>query len=643
MKILVYIRNCTNVYKLCLLAGMLIITLQLKAGCTANYTFTVNDSTRTVTFTNHSTGGTTLYYSWNFGDGNYSSIANPIHQYTSSGYYLVCLTLWSFPDSCTKTFCDSIYIKGSNVCKADYTSWPDSLSTTKINFSGSNSNGNNLKFVWNFGDGSPTYNSTSSTAQHTYTTAGTYLVCLTVSNMKDTLCTNMKCDSIHVYKPIIPCKAKLSMYKDTVPFSGKYIFYSTGSTGNNIMYRWNFGDGSPLYTTPALSVTHVYATSGKYLVCLTVFNSKDSTCNHSVCDTIIVDKGKVMCKAKMIIYKDSISNKGIYNFYGQGSIGNGLTYLWSYGDGSPSIYSTNPNAQHTYTHTGYYRVCLSIYSSKDSCEDMVCDSIFVLVRTVDCKADFEIFHTSSYFLSRVFSAKNSTGNNLLYTWDFDDGSLIQSFDYAMNWHDFSKQGSYKVCLTVRSKDDSTCYDKKCILLPLDTTYCNAHFTYLVDSLDGGGGRKFIPDISSQQYYYFWNFGDGQKSNQIQPYHYYVVPGLYYECLTIVNSLDSCSDTYCDSIYIPKLTGVISTLTKQPLIELFPNPIISTLNITIQSFQTDKYQFQIKNTLGETMEVIDRKLNQGESTISINTDNYPHGIYFIEIHHSQNVSVKRFNK
>ena len=49
-----------------------------------------NNDTATVTFTNNSTNATT--YLWDFGDGTQAITANPIHQYTGVGVYVVSLT-----------------------------------------------------------------------------------------------------------------------------------------------------------------------------------------------------------------------------------------------------------------------------------------------------------------------------------------------------------------------------------------------------------------------------------------------------------------------------------------------------------------------------------------------------------------------
>ena len=71
---------------------------------TANFSESISGNT--ATFTNLSTSiANTLNYSWNFGDGNTSSIANPSHTYTSSGTYTITLIASNciFSHTITKT------------------------------------------------------------------------------------------------------------------------------------------------------------------------------------------------------------------------------------------------------------------------------------------------------------------------------------------------------------------------------------------------------------------------------------------------------------------------------------------------------------------------------------------------------------
>jgi hypothetical protein len=68
--------------------------------------FSESISGNTTTFTNSSSSvNSTLNYSWNFGDGNTSSIQNPSHTYTTNGTYTVTLIASNciFSDTITKT------------------------------------------------------------------------------------------------------------------------------------------------------------------------------------------------------------------------------------------------------------------------------------------------------------------------------------------------------------------------------------------------------------------------------------------------------------------------------------------------------------------------------------------------------------
>ena len=65
--------------------------------------FTMNNVGNTVTFTSTSTGGN-LTYNWDFGDGNSSTDANPVHTYAANGLYTIVLTV---TNSCDNASCQN--------------------------------------------------------------------------------------------------------------------------------------------------------------------------------------------------------------------------------------------------------------------------------------------------------------------------------------------------------------------------------------------------------------------------------------------------------------------------------------------------------------------------------------------------------
>lgn len=82
-----YFVTVTDTITGCSLTDSVLVTVN--ATPVASFT-SVTGAAGLVTFTNNSTNATS--YSWNLGDGNTSSVANPAHTYTANGVYKVTLT-----------------------------------------------------------------------------------------------------------------------------------------------------------------------------------------------------------------------------------------------------------------------------------------------------------------------------------------------------------------------------------------------------------------------------------------------------------------------------------------------------------------------------------------------------------------------
>ncbi len=141
-------------------------------------------------------------YFWNFGDGSTSTLQFPNHQYSSPGIYTVCLVVGTA--ICTSTYCDSIEIDTTINNPIGCNAYFVFTQLSPYNLVGVNlSNGTNLNFSWDFGDGSPLVS--GAYPSHQYANTGSYIVCLTVSDFfgcSDTYCDTLTVDSLGniVYK-----------------------------------------------------------------------------------------------------------------------------------------------------------------------------------------------------------------------------------------------------------------------------------------------------------------------------------------------------------------------------------------------------------------------------------------------------------
>ena len=220
-------------------------------------------------------------YFWDFGDGNTSTQASPNYTYAAPGTYYYCLTV----DSCP-TVCDSVVVIDACNVYAFFSTYNFGNGNYAFyNYSGGSAL-NGLSAYWNFGDGntSNTYD-----ANHTYTTNGTYVVVLAVMNSTVYgTCMDYFTATITITDATSPvtCNAAFVMYTDS-SYNGVIVVNS--STGSNLSYFWDFGDGN---TSTQAYPNYTYSTAGPFYLCLTV--TGDSSCTSTYCDSI--DAGGIVLK-----------------------------------------------------------------------------------------------------------------------------------------------------------------------------------------------------------------------------------------------------------------------------------------------------------------------------------------------------------
>ena len=214
--------------------------------------------------------GTIAAYAWTFGDGSTANGPTATHQYGAGGSYDVTLTVTDNKGASTN-LTKKVTVTPPNVAPAAaFTSGGAALTKSFDASESSDSDGTVAAYDWAFGDGET---GTGSTVDHTYATAGTYDVELTVTD--DDGATNSVTKSVEVSPPNAAPHAAFTSAKTelvlSVDGSG-----STDSDGTVDSFAWDFGDGG---TGTGKTATHTYPGAGTYSVKLTVTDddgSKDS-------------------------------------------------------------------------------------------------------------------------------------------------------------------------------------------------------------------------------------------------------------------------------------------------------------------------------------------------------------------------------
>jgi PKD repeat protein len=258
---------------------------------TADFDFTISNGA-TVLFSNTSSGASA--YSWSFGDGASSTLANPAHTYSQIGAFLVELTV---EGECGTNMTTQVVGINQVIPTAAFSANPVSgCAPVTVQFS-DQTGGNPGAWNWEFPGGEPS----SSTEQHpvvTYAQAGQYTVTLQVSNAagSDVLMQSGMIAVSDVPDPAFTWEA--------LPADPLTISFTNTTTGANSFF-WNFGDGQ---TSTLNSPTHSYDAIGDYTVVFTATNG----CGDALVEEVIalVSVREAGLFEKLLIFPNP--NKGAF-------------------------------------------------------------------------------------------------------------------------------------------------------------------------------------------------------------------------------------------------------------------------------------------------------------------------------------------
>lgn len=574
--------------------------------CNASFNYT--SSGLSAFFVDSSYGNiSSAVWTWNFGDGETSTQQSPVHTYAAAGTYVVCLNVFTPFTNCQNTYCDSVTVGITNTCSASFLYNVDTANGLLINFFDASTV--SATQAWDFGDGNvdSTQNPT-----HTYTYAGTYNVCLTITD--STGCTNTFCQGVLAGND--GCSAHMTYVHDT---SAAFMFHfnndSQGST-TNTGWLWTFGDGDTAYTQNA---SHTFTAAGFFPVCLTMYDSV-LNCTNTYCEYIEVSE----CYAYYTAVADTV-NPRIITFTDH-SFGTPTGWLWSFEDGTTS---TEQNPVHTYAFDAWRRVCLTVTDSVNDCTSQFCELVYAGSPS-SCYEYWELAPDTADALTIHFFEYSWGTVPTNFHWDFGDGDTS---DLRNPVHTYDEAGVYFVCCNI-SDSAGTCDYSDCYYLTVgQPSTCHAEFAYTTIS---GGLVSFVDSSSgSSATSYLWDFGNWGTSSQLNPYNNFQAPGDYYVCLTITDSA-SCHSTYCDTITV-MTTGTDEFAMTNNFV-VYPNPAKDNLYVQnlSQSIGAKGWVVKIYNTVGELVE--QRVVNA--TTATFDFSDKPSGVYFVSLQDEQTIAQKR---
>ncbi len=334
------------------------LTLIITPSPTAAFTVAANTCLGTATvFTDASVsnGSTISSWLWDFGDGTTSTLQNPSHTYTQAGDYTVTLTLPATTGCTVSTATKNINIISLPVAAFTY-STPDCLAMAiTLTDNSTAAEGIIVSWVWNYGDGTNETKTTNAPFQHTYSTAGTYIVTLVITTATGCSATTTQTITVSPF-PLVNFTTPDVCLADA---SATFINTTTiaGNATGTFTYLWNFGDANATSgnsnSSTLESPSHKYSQEGIYSVSLTVTSpagctagvTKSFTVNGSVpvADFKVLNSTE-LCSSQMV----SFTNASTVDF---GSITK-IELYYDYGN-NPTVAETDnsPYYGKVYTHT----------------------------------------------------------------------------------------------------------------------------------------------------------------------------------------------------------------------------------------------------------------------------------------------------
>jgi PKD repeat protein len=233
--------------------------------------------------------GSIVSYTWNYGDGSTDIGVMKWHPFSASGTYMVTLTVTD-DDGATNSITQAIQVGGAvNAAPtANFSTLPTSPTIGEwVRFDGAgstDSDGSIVSYQWSYGDGHGTSPSVNSYSYYAFTSAGTYVVSLTVTD--DDGATNTTTRNVSV-GTVQQAPVALFSFTPSAPAVGVSVSFngstSYDSDGVIVSYRWDLdGNGADDAFTPTVNAT--YNTPGVAMVRLTVIDNDglSSTVTHAV-------------------------------------------------------------------------------------------------------------------------------------------------------------------------------------------------------------------------------------------------------------------------------------------------------------------------------------------------------------------------
>lgn len=314
------------------------------------FTHQTNCFTNTTQFTNTTVANQAIITDvfWDFGDGNTSTLVNPVHTYSDTGSYWVRMYC-DTDEGCSDSVVQLVVI--APVPIPDF-SFSDACPGVLVDFTNLTQSFNDIitRFDWNFGDSTTSLEENPS---HAFDSSGQYRVQLKVRNRAGCTDSIAKWITIHAVPDVQFGFSNFCENEDIL------LQNQSSVLGSNLSYEWFFSDQTG---STDVAPTKWFSNPGTYSIQLVA--TSDEGCLDSLSRNISI---LAKPRAAMSVNTLGLCFKGhefTLSDQTQLSLGS-YTRFWNLGDQRTG---TAQNLSHSYADSGSYWVTLTVVSD-EGCSD----------------------------------------------------------------------------------------------------------------------------------------------------------------------------------------------------------------------------------------------------------------------------------
>ena len=204
------------------------------------------------------------------------------------------------------------------------------------------------------------------------------------------------------------------------------------------------------------------------------------------------------------------------------------------------------------------------------------------------------------------------------------------------WVLFATSGSYSIELIASGAggSDTLMQTVNVTVLPNPA----ASFTENADTLFVPSAILYLTNTSTDASTYYWDFGDGSSSTDVNPWHNYSTPGQYTVLLVAYSS--SCGD---DSAFLTVEVFSAADIHEEQIVDfqISPNPTIGETSITLNSSYSGHSELILTDTEGRIIRVKPLQLQPGKNTflLDFNELGLAAGNYFLRLSTNSSQTTK----